>query len=406
MMLFEWKKIFERRLNVAAMILGYLLIAICLFSWISGASFYDEETGSYLDGIEAIRSEQEWAKGKTDVISEEYITQVIREIQSHGMDLESDEAYLEVARPLGDVFYFVVRNYTDIDERYIDRNVLMEIDLTDGAHFYEQRMRKIREYLNRDFSYGNYKEAEKDFWIQKAENTVIPFAWGDKCIMDMVLSSVATGFYLVFVIVICTSAVFSSEYESGASSLLLTTKYGKDRLIWSKIAVSVFFTVGYLSLGILLAVAVIGVLFGFPGADLPVQLWDSVIPYNLTIVQVCLGFYALILLICITIASIQLFCSATLRSSLATMVVGAAIIIAPIFFPMSNKSGLWNHINSLFPIRAANLKEMLGSFVSYTLGDYVISYVAMTVIVYTAIAISALLLIKRGFVKAEPKAFR
>ncbi len=406
MMLFEWKKIFERRLNVVAMILGYLLIALCVFLWISQASFYDEETDSYLGGIEAIRSEQEWAKGKTDVISEAYITQVIREIQSHEMDLESDEAYREIARPLGDVFYFIVRNYTDMDERYIDRNVLMEIDLTDGAHFYEQRMRKIREYLNRDFSYGNYKEAEKDFWIQKAENIVTPFAWGDKCIMDMVLSSVATGFYLVFVIAICTSAVFASEYESGASSLLLTTKYGKDRLIWSKIAVSVFFTIGYLSLGILLAVVVIGVLFGFPGADLPIQLWNSVIPYNLTIAQMCLGSFALLLLIGITIASIQLFFSATLRSSLATMVVGTVLIIAPIFFPMSNKSGLWNHINSLFPVRVASLKEMLGSFMSYTVGDYVISYVAMTVIIYTAIAISALLLIKRGFAKAEPKTSR
>ena len=406
MMLFEWKKIFERRLNVVAMILGYLLIALCVFLWISQASFYDEETDSYLGGIEAIRSEQEWAKGKTDVISEAYITQVIREIQSHEMDLESDEAYREIARPLGDVFYFIVRNYTDMDERYIDRNVLMEIDLTDGAHFYEQRMRKIREYLNRDFSYGNYKEAEKDFWIQKAENIVTPFAWGDKCIMDMVLSSVATGFYLVFVIAICTSAVFASEYESGASSLLLTTKYGKDRLIWSKIAVSVFFTIGYLSLGILLAVVVIGVLFGFPGADLPIQLWNSVIPYNLTIAQMCLGSFALLLLIGITIASIQLFFSATLRSSLATMVVGTVLIIAPIFFPMSNKSGLWNHINSLFPVKVASLKEMLGSFMSYTVGDYVISYVAMTVIIYTAIAISALLLIKRGFAKAEPKTSR
>ena len=73
MMLFEWKKIFERRLNVVAMILGYLLIALCVFLWISQASFYDEETDSYLGGIEAIRSEQEWAKGKTDVISEAYI---------------------------------------------------------------------------------------------------------------------------------------------------------------------------------------------------------------------------------------------------------------------------------------------------------------------------------------------
>ena len=35
------------------------------------------------------------------------------------------------------------------------------------------------------------------------------------------------GFYLWFVIVICVSPVFSSEYESGAAALLLTTKHGK-----------------------------------------------------------------------------------------------------------------------------------------------------------------------------------
>ncbi|MBD5546599.1 MAG: ABC transporter permease subunit [Lachnospiraceae bacterium] len=399
MMLFEWKKIFERRLNVVAMILGYLLIAVCVFVWISQARFYSAETDSYLEGIEAIHADQEWAKGQADIISEEYVSQVIREIQSHGMDLESDDAYVEIIRPLGDFFYFLAGSYTDMSEKYINRNVLMEIDLTDGAHFYERRMGKITDYLNMDFSYGNYKEAEKDFWIQKAENTVTPFIWGNKCIMDMVLSSIAIGFYLLFVIVICTSTVFSSEYESGASSLLLTTRYGKDRLIWFKIVVSVLFTAGYLSFGILSAVGVISLLFGFSGVNLPIQLWNSVIPYNLTIGQMCMGFFALILLIGITITLIQLFFSSKLRSSLATMAVGAAIIIAPAFFPMSKKSGLWNHINVLFPVRAANLKEMLGSFVSYTVGDCVISYVTMTMIVYTVIGIVALLFIKKGFVK-------
>lgn len=45
----------------------------------------------------------------------------------------------------------------------------------------------------------------------------------------------------------------TGEYESGAALLLLTTKFGKNRLIWSKIAVSLLFTVGYLSVGILAA---------------------------------------------------------------------------------------------------------------------------------------------------------
>lgn len=66
---------------------------------------------------------------------------------------------------------------------------------------------------------------------------------------------------------------------------------------------------------------------------------------------------------------------------------------------MSRESGLWNHINYLFPVRAFNTKEVLGSYMSYTAGNIVISYLAMVVIVYTLISVAAALLIRRGFVK-------
>ena len=400
MMRFEWKKIFERRLNVAAMLLGYLLIGVCVFSYISQETFYDEKTDSYIKGIEAYRLEQRKAAQQTDVISEEYMTRLIGGIQSHDMDLESDDAYAEVIRPLGDVFYFAAKNYTDMRSDISDRNALNAVDLTEGARFYEQRMKKITEYLNMDFSYGNYQESEKAYWIRKAEDTVTPFRWGSTSVMNSVFLTVAVGFYLWFVIVICASSVFASEYESGAASLLLTTKYGKDRLIWSKIAVTVLFTVGYLSVGILAGVGVMGLLLGFAGADLPVQLWNSVIPYNLTLGQACLGSFGIILLIGMTLAFVLLCCSARLRSSLATLVIGGVILIAPAFFPMSKESGVWNHINYLFPVRVVDLKKMLGSFVSYPVGDFVIPYVGMFVIVYVVIGVLALLLIRKGFVKA------
>lgn len=400
-MRYEWKKIFERRLNVIAMLLGYVLIGICLFSYISQERFYDEKTDSYIEGIEAIRMEQARAESQTDVITEEYMTELIREIQNYNMDLESDEAYLEIIRPLGDIFYFAAKSYTDMRQNTIDESALSRIDLTDGAHFYEQRIKKITDYLDCDFSFGNYKEIEKEYWIGKAENTNIPFRWGSKGVMTSLMELLFVGMYLQFVIIICTSSVFSSEYESGAASLLLTTKYGKDRLIWFKIAVSVLFTVGYLTGGALLSVGSTALIVGLPGADLPVQLWNSVIPYNLTIGQLCLGAVAVNLLIGIAIALVLLGCSAGLRSSLATLVIGAAIIIAPAFFPMSKESGLWNHINYLFPVRAFNLSDVLGAFVSYTAGNVVIPYIGMIVIVYTVISVAALLLIRRSFVKAR-----
>lgn len=397
MMWFEWKKIFERRLNVTAIILGYVLIGVCVAVWISGVRFYDEKTQAYIEGVDAVRMNQQHTAAQTDILSDEYITWLVGEIQRYHLDLESDEAYMEVIRPLGDIFWVTAKNYTDMREKTTDRNALNEIDLTDGAHFYEQRMKKITDFLNMDFSFGNYKEAEKAYWIQKAEGTKTPFRWGSRDIMDMVWDLTALGFYLVFVIIICVSSVFSSEYESGAAYLLFTTKYGKDRLIWSKIAVSILFTVGYIAAGIVLAVAAIGLFLGFQGAGLPVQLWDSVIPYNLTVGQACAANFAVLLLVGVTVALVLLGCSARIRSSLATLVTGMTIMIAPAFFPMSRESGMWNHVNYLFPIRVVDLKKVLGSFVSYTVGNYVISYVEMAVIVYIVVSAIALLWVRRGW---------
>lgn len=401
MMRYEWKKIFERRLNVTAMLLGYILIGICVFSYFSQERFYDEKTGDYIQGLEAIRLDQERAQAQTDVITEEYMTELIGEIQSYNMDLESDEAYDKIVRPLGDIFYFTAKNYTDMRKNTIDKGPLGEVDLTDGARFYERRMEKIKDYLNCDFSYGNYKEIEKEYWIKKAENTNIPFRWGSKSVMTSLMELISVGMYLQFVIVICMSSVFSSEYESGAASLLLTTKYGKDRIIWSKIAVSLLFTVGYLTVGALLAVGSTALIAGLPGIDLPIQLWNSVIPYNLTVGQFCLGAVAILLLGGIAITLVLSCCSAGLRSSLATLVIGAAIIIAPAFFPMSRDSNLWNHINYLFPIRALNLKDVIESYVSYTAGNVVISYLGMVVIVYTVISVVALLSVRGRAVKVK-----
>lgn len=401
MMRYEWKKIFERKLNVTAMLLGYLLIGIVVYSYISQETFYDPVADSYVEGIQAYRMDQERAKGQTDVITEEYITELIGNIQSRGMDLESDEAYEEVIRPLGDMFYFVSKNYTDMGEEITDVNALGKVDLKDGAQFYEYRMKKITDFLNMDFSYGNYTEAEKAYWMEKAEHTNLPFRWGSKAVMSKVWEFTFLGFYLWFVVVICTSSVFSSEYESGAAYLLLTTKYGKDRLVWSKIWVSALFTVGYLTVGALLAIVPTALFLGLPDAELPVQLWDSVIPYNITIGQTCLCAFGLILLIGAAIAFTLLCCSAGLRSSMATLVIGTAVIIAPMFFPMSKESSLWNHINYLFPGRAFNLKEIMGSYVSYAAGNVVISYAAMVVIVYVVVCVAALLCIRKIFVKAD-----
>lgn len=400
MIRYEWKKLFQSRLNLAAMLSGYLLIGVCLFFWIRNYSVYDEKTDSYRSGIEGFHLSQQRAMGQTDLITEEYVTKLLAKIQSCGLEQDSDEAYVKIARPLGDIYYFLAKHYTPLGKR-IDRTELDRVDLTDGARFYERRMDKITDYLNMDFSFGNYTEAEKSYWIHKAEAVTVPFAWGDQTVMDCTWDIIMLGFYLLFVIIICVSSVFSSEHESGAAALLLTTKYGKDRLVLAKMTVSVLFTLGYLIISSLAGVGVMALLFGLPGRELPVQLWDTAIPYDLTVWQACLWSFAVMLLIGLTVMAVQLCCSAVSHSSFTTLVLGVLLMIGPAFLPMSKTSGLWNHINYLFPVRAFNVKDTLSSYMSYAFGDLVISLIGMTLIVYAAVGVAALLLTRRGFVKMK-----
>lgn len=50
MMRYEWKKLFGSRLNVTAMVIGYLVIGVCIFNFIKNHTYYDEKTRDYVSG--------------------------------------------------------------------------------------------------------------------------------------------------------------------------------------------------------------------------------------------------------------------------------------------------------------------------------------------------------------------
>lgn len=109
--------------------------------------------------------------------------------------MDSDEAYRQVIRPKLDILHVLCSNYMEMGY-YVDWNKLNGISTEGSIGFYERRMEKVEEYLK-------------------------------------------IAFYLMFVLAVCILPVFASEYESGAAALLLTTKYGKTKLIWAKISAAV-----------------------------------------------------------------------------------------------------------------------------------------------------------------------
>ena len=61
------------------------------------------------------------------------------------------------------------------------------------------RIEKIDNLLNSEYSFGNYTQTEKDYWLQKAKSVNTPFKWGSKNTWDKIWDSIGILFYLLFV---------------------------------------------------------------------------------------------------------------------------------------------------------------------------------------------------------------
>lgn len=408
LLFFEWKKIFEKRLNVIAMVVGYLLILGVTVSYIMQEEIWDSKSGQYVSGVRAYEARREQNEGMTDYLTEDFLTDFTRQLQTQceekgGISLDSDEGYIEVVRPNGvELVYLLGDMYTEKGD-LVELEKLNKISADEGIQFYERRMEKISNYLNLDFSYGNYSEQEKEFWLNMAEQVQTPFQWGDDAVMDLVRIIIGIAFYLLFVIVICVAPVFASEYESGAVALLLTTKRGKTTLITAKILTAVVFAITYLSIGIGSALLILGMVVGFWGSELPVQLWSVSNPYNWNLGEACGISVLIMLLIALTITLLTLAWSSRSKSGFSVLVLDFLLLVAPVFLPMSKNSGLWNHIRALFPAYTMNIREVMETFVSYQFGDVVLSYMSMTVLVYLVVSVISLFSIRGGFAKHQVK---
>lgn len=400
MICFELKKIFEKKMNVIAMVVGFVIMGICVVSFINDVSKFDPERNAYVEGVEGVFVSQRINESRTDYLTEDYFKTILRELKNSGMKAGSDAGYINVVRHQNDIFGLIAKNQTEygVDFSWEDIDKITDID---NYSFYDRRIERLESFLNKDFTFGNYSEAEKDYWMTKAEQVSTPFKYGDKTVSDMVYSLIGVGFYLMLVVAICIAPIFASEYESGAAALLLTTKKGKTKLIAAKVLAALIFTIGYLAIGIGAPVAVVLGMFGTIGFDLPLQLWNPACLYDISIGEACLIEFGLLLLVTLTVTLFTLCVSARIRGSIATLVVNTVILIVPMFLGFSKYIKLYNQIIYLLPLRAVMVKDVLSTMNGYQFGNVIFSYIQMIIIVYVIIALVSLLGIKGGFAKYQ-----
>ena len=396
---YEIRKIVQKKVNLIAMLVGYVILMITTIYPVVNDFEYIQQENTELQGIASIRYREELAKSQTEELTEPYLTEILQEIQDSGKDPASDEGYLYFTGKYGSLYNFLLNSYQPIGDGIYQQDILSKVDIQNGAQFYEWRVQRVKDYVNQDFSFGNYTPAEKAYWVQKAESAKTPFAWGDTSVVQQYATVFSVVFYMLFVLSICLAPMFAGERERGIEGLLLATKHGQRKLVAAKAQAAYAFGFLYILTGYLVSCIGLYVTIGMDGLNLPVQLLDNAICRNMNLGQYLLLQLVMNVVICFFETTVVLFFSALTRSSIGTMALLFTAMLVPVFIPFSKESRLFNHVLALAMVRLVDLKRCLATFMDYRLGKFIVDLPTAGILVHLGIAVVLVLILRKMYVK-------
>ncbi len=183
---FEFMKVFKKRSFLCAVMLMMVMLVIVPCLTISENNWINED-GTEITGMAAIRAKRDSLKNSSCDLTAEKLQSVITNYQSTYADPASfikedgtvgswinNAAYAKYIQSDSEIKFLIDMAFTSEGEAY-DYYAIGNMNPADAENFYENRMEKVEEYLNMDYSYGNYSETDKEYFMTRNEKLTIPF---------------------------------------------------------------------------------------------------------------------------------------------------------------------------------------------------------------------------------------
>lgn len=330
-----------------------------------------------------------YANTLSGTLSEERITQDMSEYQSMHSDPANliterggetsftDEIYYRYYAPRQSYLRMIGNAYSNNE---IGATNILSVDLKNGADFYKSRQETIVERIKNN---EELNDAEKTYWEEKNLSVEVPFDYG--YVLGWARFGETAGMLIICILGICIAVapIFAGEYQAGTDAIILSTRYGKSKIIAAKILSAFLFGTIVFAVNALLALIIPLLTFGTEGGNLPVQIAYISSPYNMTFMQA--DFLAILIsfIVLIGLISITLLLSAKMKSPFAVLILDVLIVFMPMFFSMS-KANAW------LPAMATSGLPMCSYYISYSFMGTVFNIFLMVIIIYaivTAISI-------------------
>lgn len=396
---FELKKIMKKKLNIIV-ILGSLVLTTILFALPVMQYMTLDKDGNQLKDFSAIELEKKFYKEISGTLTDERIKIDILKYQDLFKDPENividgkkkklkDTVYNANVGPYTSYLKLINTNYVDANIEDYSFDKIENMQFKNGLDFYKTRTEKVSSLLNSSYEDWNYSKQEKKFWIEKNGKIETPYIYGYHQGWNMIFNSSELLMLPIISICICIASVFSGEYQSGADSIILSSLYGKSKLIRSKILASFIFAFLIFTINIILSIGILLISFGVDGWNLPIQIINSTIPYHLTFLTGSIVCIVTLYLILSGMVAITLLLSSKMKTPFPVLVVVILIVIVPLFLNFSLTNGVWNHIFMLLPYIAS--QSVFGidatNYFSYPFPGFTLDVVTMRMVVYIIISI-------------------
>ncbi len=332
---YEYQKIFKRRSTWIALFLVLLWTLFSVFGVVFGDFYMEgEKVASHyqmaqmereaLEHLEIKELNQKFfQKQKEDLkaFSKEYRGLLFGE-KAPGRRAEGWKKYYEYYAPYDNLGTLLAMMDNQIGG--------IEMEEAGEKDFYQYR----DIMLEKVFEGEKLSDGEIDFHRKENEKIKTPYAYGNMIGYDNVFRMITPNcIFLAFAAAIILAPMFAGEYTSNMDALVLSSRFGKNRLIIAKLLTGISF--GLFSslcfLGIFLLE--IQTIYGLSGWNLPVQVCVSGIYLTLPITLLELLGIAVgccTIAICMTAVAVM-FCSARMKSPFGVVIVSFAFISAPIF---------------------------------------------------------------------------
>lgn len=378
---FELKKILQRKSTRGAIIALFIASIISLVIVVYTESFGSKITDNLYQGISAIQKRNTESKLLSGPLNEKKISQVIKLHNDLRIKSQGKNDY----NGLNDVAYFSQwQKYEDIDLlinrasgplNSFDYNLINKLKPNDGKRFYLNRSKQISNFINQSAT-PEYSNKEKEKIMTKVNNMETPLYYNYTSGWKGLIKEMSSfNIFMILVVCICVAPVFSSEYQTGADSIVLPTKYGRNKLIKAKFKASFIFTTVLYCIAVVVISGIRLSIYGFTGWNCKIQIsstyWHSM--YNINFLQAFLLAALLGYIACLVSTSIVMFLSAKLKTPFTVIIVSLAIIFIPMFFDTGLMPKYISYGMDLLPIKIIDVNNILGYYKFYNIFGILVS---------------------------------